>query len=782
MDTQASYISHKEYENIFRNNMKISSYSMSIKTLFSDRMQKKIDYNPYYQRNYVWDKTKATFFIESILLGTDIPPLIFFNSGGKFEVIDGRQRFETIKRFREGDLSLHIKGLMDLPQLKNKTFNKIGSNIKSIFDDVKIRIFEFQVINEPKLSDYTEDKIKKEIFRRYNSGITVLNTSEIDNAVFDDDQITKAFKDSISNKTEFVNRISETFLGKKVNKELDVSKILQLLRKHFILSSFPISHYARTNNRQEIFNLLYDFFKENNDINSFVIEDYFNSIKIVLDLKDFFETNGIRGNKTLYETILWAICIVKKEKEITEILLTKEQKTTLLLHFLDNESVYNTDFYHYYKETINRFKVTADVFEKLFKINFSDFIKDDDFSGKVKELRQDENEAKLKLDELSNLRVNKPDASFIPVAELIGDLETKRYLIRPSYQRQERINEYKASSIIESILLGIYLPPIFIYKNKNGVKEVIDGQQRILSILGFIGKQYLNEENQLVYSKNNNYKLKGLKIIKELNRKRFGDLELEYQDKIWDFLLQLIEIDSNINPLFQPVNLFIRLNNKPYPIKENSFEMWNSFGDKDIIKRIKEITGKYNSWFYIKNPNKNNFIDRMHNEELITILCYINFNNQYRSDYSSIGYYIRKDKITGRISDKRDVSNLIDKLALDIIDKKRFIKCIEEVEEFILLVSNIFDNKDLKDKLDSLYNIGGESSVYRRSLIDFYLLFDILKGLSKENVEKIDINELKSDFNKLTSLLKNTNGVEVIDEAYRENFLVEKKSIIQKYQ
>jgi hypothetical protein len=782
MDTQASYISHKEYENIFRNNMKISSYSMSIKTLFSDRMQKKIDYNPYYQRNYVWDKTKATFFIESILLGTDIPPLIFFNSGGKFEVIDGRQRFETIKRFREGDLSLHIKGLMDLPQLKNKTFNKIGSNIRSIFDDVKIRIFEFQVINEPKLSDYTEDKIKKEIFRRYNSGITVLNTSEIDNAVFDDDQITKAFKDAISNKTEFVNRISETFLGKKVNKELDISKILQLLRKHFILSSFPISHYARTNNRQEIFNLLYDFFKENNDINSLVIEDYFNSIKIVLDLKDFFEVNGIRGNKTLYETILWAICIVKKEKELTEILLSKEQKTTLLIHFLDNESVYDTDFYHYYKETINRFKVTADVFEKLFKINFNEFIKDDEFSGKVKELRQDENEAKLKLDELSNLRVNKPDASFIPVAELIGDLETKRYLIRPSYQRQERINEYKASSIIESILLGIYLPPIFIYKNSDGVKEVIDGQQRILSILGFIGKQYLNEENQLVYSKNNNYKLKGLKIIKELNRKRFGDLELEYQDKIWDFLLQLIEIDSNINPLFQPVNLFIRLNNKPYPIKENSFEMWNSFGDKDIIKRIKEITGKYNSWFYIKNPNKKNFIDRMHNEELITILCYINFNNQYRTDYSSIGYYIRKDKITGRISDKRDVSNLIDKLALDIIDKKRFIKCIEEVEEFILLVSNIFENKDLKDKLDSLYNIGGESSIYRRSLIDFYLLFDLLKGVSKEDAGSIDFKELKSDFNKLTSLLKNTRGVEIIDEAYRENFLVEKKSIILKYQ
>ena len=105
MDLNSSvYISQKEYENIFKNNMKISSYSMSIKTLFSDRMQKKINYNPYYQRNYVWDRPKASFFIESILLGTDVPPLIFFNSGGKIEVIDGRQRYETIKKFLEGDL------------------------------------------------------------------------------------------------------------------------------------------------------------------------------------------------------------------------------------------------------------------------------------------------------------------------------------------------------------------------------------------------------------------------------------------------------------------------------------------------------------------------------------------------------------------------------------------------------------------------------------------------------------------------------------------------------
>ncbi|WP_424000189.1 DUF262 domain-containing protein [Maribacter sp. IgM3_T14_3] len=772
-------LSQKEFESIFKNNMKITSYSMSIKTLFSNRMQKKINYNPYYQRNYVWDRAKASFFIESILLGTDIPPLIFFNSGGKIEVIDGRQRFETIKKFKEGDLSLNIKGLLELPQLKNKSFNKLDNDIKSIFEDVKIRIFEFEVINEPKLSEYIEDKIKKEIFRRYNSGITALNTSEIDNAVYDDDKITNEFKKILKTNKELTSRITETFLGKKFkDKSIDFSKILQLLRKHFVLTSFPISHYARTTNRQTTLKLLYDFVQENKIVDSSLIIDFFENLKLVLSLKDYFQKNGLEGNKTLYECILWAICILKIEVKPEIKKFTEEDKKKLLNHYINNKETYNTDFYHYYREIINRFTDTANIFESIFSFDYSDYIRDENFTEKVKSLKQSENQAKLKLDELSSLRVNKPDPSFIPVEELINDLETKRYLIRPTYQRQERINEYKASAIIESIILGIYLPPIFIYKNKNGIKEVIDGQQRILSILGYLGKQYLNENNKLVFSKNNNYKLRGLKVIKEINGLRYTDLdEDEYQEKILDFKLQLIEIDSSINENFQPVDLFIRLNNKPYPIKENSFEMWNSFADKETIKLIREITQKYVSWFYIKSTDKKYYVDRMENDELLTILAYINYNNKYRKDYNTIGYYNRKDKITGRIGDKKDVSSIIERLSVDAIMKDNFIECINEIEIFIQLLSKILGEVNLKEKLNSLFKLGKA----KRSLIYFYLLYDLLQNIPVEKAQLIQFTDLDNDISLLSSILKNTEQ-DIIDDDYRRNFLLVKEKLILKYQ
>ena len=50
------------------------------------RYANKIDYKPYFQRNYVWDEEKATYFIESILLGTEVPPLVLFQTRDKMKL------------------------------------------------------------------------------------------------------------------------------------------------------------------------------------------------------------------------------------------------------------------------------------------------------------------------------------------------------------------------------------------------------------------------------------------------------------------------------------------------------------------------------------------------------------------------------------------------------------------------------------------------------------------------------------------------------------------------
>lgn len=76
------------------------------------------------------------------------------------------------------------------------------------------------------------------------------------------------------------------------------------------------------------------------------------------------------------------------------------------------------------------------------------------------------------------------DMSFGEVMNLYRDGELK---IDPAFQRLFRWEPSQKTHFIESILLGIPLPPIFVYQNEDGIWELIDGLQRISTLLQFVG-------------------------------------------------------------------------------------------------------------------------------------------------------------------------------------------------------------------------------------------------------------------------------------------------------
>lgn len=351
--------------------------------------------------------------------------------------------------------------------------------------------------------------------------------------------------------------------------------------------------------------------------------------------------------------------------------------------------------------------------------------------------------------------------------------------LKASYQREEKISVFKSSAIIESIILGINLPPIFIFKNADGIKELVDGQQRLLSILGYLGKQYRDENGDLHYTQNSNYALKKLKILTELNKLKFDDLEEEIQDKILDFKLQTIEIEQKINPDFDPVDLFIRLNNKPYPIKENSFEMWNSFLDKDVIESIKKITDKYIEWFFIKVRSEDKTRDRMLNEEMITMLSYISFKNHYEN---SLGVYKRDKKLNCRIKEKKSISTLLEELSVKEFEKKKFILSIQAVESFIKNLEKLLGDGDKKETLNELFGLNKKKQrgFRKRSLIDFYMLYLLLGNIKTISLELISFGKVKKDFRIIQNLLRNTEGA-TVDDNYLRQFLIKLDSLIEEY-
>ena len=79
------------------------------------------------------------------------------------------------------------------------------------------------------------------------------------------------------------------------------------------------------------------------------------------------------------------------------------------------------------------------------------------------------------------------DGYDMSVGELISLYKGKELIINPSYQRLFRWKESQKTKFIESLLLGIPIPPIFVFQKADGVWELIDGLQRISTILEFAG-------------------------------------------------------------------------------------------------------------------------------------------------------------------------------------------------------------------------------------------------------------------------------------------------------
>ena len=103
---------------------------------------------------------------------------------------------------------------------------------------------------------------------------------------------------------------------------------------------------------------------------------------------------------------------------------------------------------------------------------------------------------------------------------ILSQLEKGNINLSPDFQRRQAWRVGRKSQFIESIILGIPVPQIVLAENKNkkGSYLVIDGKQRLLTLLQFTAKG--GSEFQ-------SFSLSGLLIRDDLNGKSYDDLELD---------------------------------------------------------------------------------------------------------------------------------------------------------------------------------------------------------------------------------------------------------------
>lgn len=147
------------------------------------------------------------------------------------------------------------------------------------------------------------------------------------------------------------------------------------------------------------------------------------------------------------------------------------------------------------------------------------------------------------------------DSFDISAKELISMAENEIIDVAPEYQRQFRWPTENQSKFIESVFLGIPIPSLFMAANKDGSWELIDGVQRLNSLIHFAG----SEEQLKKFNFATPLTLTDLEILTEFNGKKFEDLPQSLRLK---FTLRPLKITtlSDKSDMKVRFDLFERLN------------------------------------------------------------------------------------------------------------------------------------------------------------------------------------------------------------------------------
>lgn len=126
--------------------------------------------------------------------------------------------------------------------------------------------------------------------------------------------------------------------------------------------------------------------------------------------------------------------------------------------------------------------------------------------------------------------------------------------LQPEFQRGYVWDDAKASRLIESVLLDVPIPNVYLAEEQDGKRSVIDGQQRLTSFFRAFQPIPLGRDLQAP-----KLRLRGLRILTDLNSKPFEDWGEQHQAKFEQAALRVVTIQKESNPEVK-YEIFERLN------------------------------------------------------------------------------------------------------------------------------------------------------------------------------------------------------------------------------
>lgn len=156
----------------------------------------------------------------------------------------------------------------------------------------------------------------------------------------------------------------------------------------------------------------------------------------------------------------------------------------------------------------------------------------------------------------------------------------------PSFQRNFVWNIKQASLLIESFLLGLPVPQVFFYIDSESKNLVIDGQQRIMSVIYFF-EGYFGPEN--LQGRRAVFRLSGLSPESPYAGKKFVDLSTQEQRRLKGAILRAVNIKqlAPVNQSTSMFHIFERLNTGGTPLRPQ--EIRNCVFHGQIVEKLHEL-------------------------------------------------------------------------------------------------------------------------------------------------------------------------------------------------
>ncbi|MCD7825444.1 MAG: DUF262 domain-containing protein [Clostridiaceae bacterium] len=328
----------------------------------------------------------------------------------------------------------------------------------------------------------------------------------------------------------------------------------------------------------------------------------------------------------------------------------------------------------------------------------------------------------MKIDEMSTeiqryrqeIKSERMDMSF---GEIINMYKDREIIISPEYQRAFRWDEQRQSDFIESILLGIPFPSIFVATNSDGKWELIDGLQRVSTVLAFFNE--LKDENGRPYPKNGLVLSEG-SMLKSLKGVTIDTLPLEYK----------LQIKRT------PCRVEIILKESEFKMRYELFKRLNTGGEGLSRQEIR------NCIFRGLDSRYSDFVSELSANLVFRQLVVISKSNEEMMYYDELILRYLALKNNGTRYSQPNIQDYMD----DYLEKQ----CKDFDKEKTLKDKYLFETimiilEPLKDK--DIFKLGRR--LFTTSMYDAIML-----ALSDERVDltRIDANELESKIIKLKSM------------------------------